>query len=72
MAQTAFLSHAVEIGYTNNTQGKKDKQQLPNLKETVASDTMVELGQLFVKMIPKDDVKLDEVVTVKRTRHQMA
>ncbi|MBP1040096.1 hypothetical protein I6N95_03620 [Vagococcus sp. BWB3-3] len=70
MAQTAFLSHAAEIGYTSI--GKKSKQQLPNLKETVESDTMVALGNLFVKLIPKDDVKLEEVVTVKRTRHQMA
>ncbi|MBP1042834.1 hypothetical protein I6N95_17595 [Vagococcus sp. BWB3-3] len=68
MAESVFLQHGVEIGYTSG--GQKSKQAIPNLKETITSDKMVALGQLFVQMIPKDVVKVDEVVTVKRTRHQ--
>ncbi|WP_314068304.1 hypothetical protein [uncultured Vagococcus sp.] len=68
MAEAVFLQHSAEIGYT--TEGQKSKQTLPNLKETVQSDKLVALGQLFVDLIPKDQIKVDEIVTVKRTRHQ--
>lgn len=68
MAESVFLQHGAEIGYT--AEGKKSKQSLPNLKETVQSDKMVALGQLFVELIPENDVKVEEVISVKRMRYQ--
>lgn len=69
MAVTAFVKHDVEVGY--ETPGRSTKQSFPNLKETVDSDQMVALGQLFVEMLP-EGIELSEVVTVKRLRHQSA
>lgn len=69
MTQTAFLKHSVEVSFTQI--GKTSKQMIPNLKETVESEKMVELGRMFAKILP-ELVELEDVVTVKRTRHQTA
>ncbi len=69
MATTAFVRHDVEIGY--EAPGSSTKQTFPNLKETIDSDKMIALGQLFGEMLP-DGIELSEVVTVKRLRHQTA
>lgn len=69
MAKDVFLKHDVEISYTNASIGKSNKQVLPNLKEAATSEKMVELGQLFVELLP-EGIEVGEIVTVKRTRHQ--
>lgn len=66
MAQSTFVAQSVELAFVD--EGKTVKQTINNLKETVSSDQLLELGKLFDEMSP-EDIKLEEIVTVKRVRH---
>ncbi|WP_314068681.1 hypothetical protein [uncultured Vagococcus sp.] len=67
MATTAFLQHTVEVGYT--TTGQTTKQMVPHLKENVSSEKLLSLGQLMVELVP-EGVAVEDLVTIKRLRHQ--
>lgn len=68
MAQSKVLQQSIEFGYLEDIEGKNTKQVIPNLKDTSSSEQILALGALFAELVP-EKVTLQDIVTVKRTRH---
>lgn len=68
MAQSRFLQQSIELGFVEDYEGKKVKQTIANLKESVTSEQALALGDLFAEMAP-EKITLQDIVTIKRTRH---